>query len=208
MWRVLLLAAASSALPRPQAPESGFRPVQGARGPSLDAAPPRHTRTASFASSYGDSFASASQQIHHGAQSFGSSGNRLGEPDKTIFVRLPEEEGGQVITRPPQSAGPPQKHYRIVIIRNPTPPEIQPILPPKTEQKTVIYVLHQKPKVQQQVIETPVVKHPPQVLFVGYDEELSSDDLQKLAQGDHSGFTVTSQQNPGEVGQSEQQGYN
>ncbi|KAF2357036.1 protein of unknown function DUF243 [Trinorchestia longiramus] len=122
-------------------------------------------------------------------------GGAIGEPDKTIYVRLPQNN--KAIQSPPRSAGPPQKHYRIVIIRSPNPAPVQPILPPRTEQKTIIYVLHQKPKpAQQQVLETPVVKHPPQVLFVGYDDELTSQDLQQLAKGDHSGFSVSSQQDP------------
>lgn len=128
----------------------------------------------------------------------GGGGSYNNQPDKTIYVRLPGAgNGGGGGSLPPLSAGPPQKHYRIVIIRSPSPPPVQPILPPRTEQKTIIYVLHQKPKVaQQQVLESPVVKHPPQVLFVGYDDELSSKDLQQLAKGDHTGFSVTSQQDP------------
>lgn len=199
---VLVLAMAGCVAAWP-AKLNGFQPIQGARGPSPTPLqnPSRPARTADFASGghshFGNSISHGGASHHQGAtyqqtqqtyQTQQSTG-----PDKTIYVRLPAENVQQPA---PISAGPPQKHYRIVIIKSPTPPAVQPILPPRNEQKTIIYVLHQKPKVQQQVIETPVVKHAPQVLFVGYDDELSTDDLQKLAKGDHSGFSVTSQQDP------------
>lgn len=197
---LLLVALATVVTGLPLAfPEQGFRPVQGARGPSSSSSQigaARPTRSGSSSSSHfgGNVFDNSFDGGSSGSYNGGSS-DQLGDPDKTIYVRLPQHGGSR--QQSPKSAGPPQKHYRIVIIRSPNPPPVQPILPPRTEQKTIIYVLHQKPKAtQQQVIETPVVKHPPQVLFVGYDDELSSQDLQQLAKGDHTGFQVSSQQGP------------
>ncbi|KAA0196638.1 Cuticle Protein Tweedle [Hyalella azteca] len=214
---MVLLVGAAVAFPRPE--EGGFKPVLGARGSpyalkrrvGTPEVTPRASRdTGAVGGGFGGGFGgslgglggfggssfsggSIGGGFSHGGVSGGGSG--LGEPDKTIYVRLPQNN--KAIQTPPRAAGPPQKHYRIVIIRSPNPAPVQPILPPRTEQKTIIYVLHQKPSaVQQQVLETPVVKHPPQVLFVGYDDELTSHDLQQLAKGDHSGFSVSSQQQP------------
>jgi len=203
---VLAMAGCVAAWP---AKLNGFQPIQGARGPSPTPLqnphhhhhhnPSRPARTADFQSGGNGQYHSSQQNsisTHSTSSLIGGPSYQTQQsagPDKTIYVRLPAENVQQPA---PISAGPPQKHYRIVIIKSPTPPAVQPILPPRNEQKTIIYVLHQKPKVQQQVIETPVVKHAPQVLFVGYDDELSTDDLQKLAKGDHSGFSVTSQQDP------------
>ena len=198
----------------------GFRPVQGARGPTSGVRfdSPKNsrlnTRSASGGFGHGGGFSAGFadsldfQGSVHGGFGGGDFGGdihsggggavaaeTLGEPDKTIYVRLPQGNKGH--RTQPKSAGPPQKHYRIVIIRSPTPAPVQPVIPPRTEQKTIIYVLHQKPKVAQtEVLETPVVKHPPQVLFVGYDDELSASDLKQLAEGNHEGFSVTSQQEP------------
>jgi len=203
---VVSMACVCTAYPA-KLPIGSFQPLHGARGTPADLNRP--SRNAEFlgGNSISETYSAPSET--YSAPGAGSGFNdggfgipadlaggavSSGTPDKTIYVRLPAE---QVIQPAPISAGPPQKHYRIVIVKAPTPPVVQPVLPPRSEQKTIIYVLHQKPKIEQQVIETPVVKHAPQVLFVGYDDELSTEDLQKLAKGDHSGFTVTSQQDPG-----------
>jgi len=202
MFRLLLLLTLSLAVVSAFPAQNGFRPVQGARGPSITPIRrpigKRKIRRAPAPNAAADATSNTIQFTETSAfpqQSVAVPQRNYvvpSGPDKTIYVRLPTENTPSSL--PPISAGPPQKHYRIVILKTPTPPVRQPILPPKVQQKTIIYVLHQKPKLEQQVIETPSVKHPPQVLFVGYDDELTSEDLQKLAQGDHTGFTVTSQQ--------------
>lgn len=119
-----------------------------------------------------------------------------GGPTKTIYVNVPPYKAGP--PPPPVAAGPPRKHYKIVFIRAPPPPpQAQAILPPRTEQKTLIYVLHQRPNDQQQVVEVPHVPHDPEVYFVEYDSPPTAQDLQQLSAGNLDGFTVTSQQGGG-----------
>lgn len=114
-------------------------------------------------------------------------------PTKTIYVNVPSPEVPPPL--PPVAAGPPRKHYKIVFIRAPPPPpQTQHILPPRTEQKTLIYVLHQRPEEQQQrVVEVPHIPHDPQVYFVEYDTPPTAHDLQQLSSGNLDGFSVTAQ---------------
>ncbi|XP_063885299.1 uncharacterized protein LOC135113711 [Scylla paramamosain] len=114
-------------------------------------------------------------------------------PTKTIYVNLPPQ--GAPPPLPPVAAGPPRKHFKIVLIRAPAPPpQVQTILPPRTEHKTKIYVLHQRPQDEPpQVVEVPHVPHDPQVYFVEYDTPPTAHDLQQLSSGNLNGFTVTPQ---------------
>lgn len=92
------------------------------------------------------------------------------------------------------AAGPPRKHFKIVLIRAPAPPpQVQTILPPRTEHKTKIYVLHQRQQDEPQVVEVPHVPHDPQVYFVEYDTPPTAHDLQQLSSGNLNGFNVTPQ---------------
>lgn len=67
-----------------------------------------------------------------------------------------------------------QKHYKIVFIKAPTPPEYKPpIIPPpvQNEEKTLVYVLVKKPEEQPEVIiPTPPPTQPskPEVFFIRY----------------------------------------
>lgn len=127
------------------------------------------------------------------------SGGYGGGPTKTIYVNVPPHQPHQPL--PPVSAGPPRKHYKIVFIRAPPPPpQTQAILPPRTEQKTLIYVLHQRPDDQPQVVEVPHVPHDPEVFFVEYDTPPTAHDLQQLSSGNLDGFSVTAQQQGGGYG--------
>lgn len=166
-------------LPLPDHPPSGggFQPVHGSRGSGP-------------ASGYGAP----------PAQSYSAPRTAGSTPTKTIYVNVPHPEPPAPL--PPVAAGPPRKHYKIVFIRAPPPaPAPQPILPPRTEQKTLIYVLHQRPEVQeQQVIQVPSVKHNPEVFFVQYDNPPTAEELQQLSAGDLSGFSVSSQSSGGGYG--------
>lgn len=184
MMRLLVLVTAAClahALPFPDHPPTGggFQPVHGSRGSGP-------------ASGYG-----APPPPSPG---YGAPGPAGSTPTKTIYVNVPHPEPPKPL--PPVAAGPPRKHYKIVFIRAPPPPPApQPILPPRTEQKTVIYVLHQRPEVQeQQVIQVPSVKHNPEVFFVQYDNPPTAEELQQLSAGDLSGFTVSSQSAGGGYG--------
>ena len=156
-------------LPDPDSPVyyGGFQPVDGSRG---------------FPENSGDGYSGG-----HGGGGAVASGSG---PTKTIYVNVPRPEAQP----PPKpiAAGPPRKHYKIVFIRAPTPPPPpQPILPPRTEQKTIIYVLHQKPQQQEQnVISVPSIKHNPEVYFVQYDNPPTAEELQQLSTGDLSSFGV------------------
>ena len=127
----------------------------------------------------------------------GGGGGGAAGPTKTIFVNVPQPDPQPAPA--PIAAGPPRKHYKIVFIRAPTPaPPPQPILPPRTEQKTIIYVLHQKPEEQQQnVINVPTIKHNPEVYFVQYDNPPTAEELQQLSTGDLSTFGVSQTYSPG-----------
>lgn len=120
---------------------------------------------------------------------FGGGGGGLVDPTKTIYVNVPQEE---YPSPEPIAAGPPRKHYRIVFIRSPVPPQPQPILPPRVEQKTLIYVLHPRQTQQQSVVEVPDVKHDPQVYFIQYENEPpSAQELQDLVQNTIGGSGET-----------------
>ncbi|XP_042239024.1 glycine-rich RNA-binding protein GRP1A-like [Homarus americanus] len=179
MCAMLLVVAAahvsSTPLPDTSFEQGGFVPLIGGRGsgPSTGySAPPPP------ASGYG------APRVHGGGAG----------PTKTIYVNVPHPEPPRPL--PPIAAGPPRKHYKIVFIRAPAPrPPPQPILPPRTEQKTIIYVLHQRPLVHdQKVIQVPPTEtHDPEVFFVQYDQPPSAQELQQLSSGNLEGFTVTAQ---------------
>lgn len=78
------------------------------------------------------------------------------------------------IFRKPLYVPPPQKHYKIVFIKAPSPPApTAPIIPqfPQNEEKTLVYVLVKKPEEQPEiVIPTPAPTQPskPEVYFIRY----------------------------------------
>lgn len=176
------LLAWSSPLPEkplgPPLEHGGFTPVSGARGAGpasgyIAPAPPVYTPPIT----------------DYSAPPPGDYG---GGPTKTIYVNVPPHKPHPA--PPPVAAGPPRKHYKIVFIRAPPPPpQAQAILPPRTEQKTLIYVLHQRPEDQQQVVEVPHVPHDPEVYFVEYDTPPTAHELQQLSSGNLDGFSVTQQ---------------
>ncbi|KAJ9575387.1 hypothetical protein L9F63_025662, partial [Diploptera punctata] len=94
---------------------------------------------------------------------------------KHVYVHVPPPEPSYTQPRRPQAPlPPPQKHYKIVFIKAPTPPtptvpEIA--LPPPDEQKTLIYVLVKKPEEAPEInIPTPAPTTPskPEVYFIRY----------------------------------------
>lgn len=76
--------------------------------------------------------------------------------------------------RKPIHVAPPQKHYKIVFIKAPTPPTpTAPVIPlqPQDQEKTLIYVLVKKPEEQPEIIiPTPAPTQPakPEVYFIKY----------------------------------------
>ncbi|XP_045601686.1 uncharacterized protein [Procambarus clarkii] len=191
LMRVLLLVVAAAQVFSTPLPEKspalefgGFQPVHGSRatGPAAGyGAPP-------LSSGY------SAPPLSSGYGAPGPFGGDVGVgPVKTIYVNVPHPE--PVKSLPPIAAGPPRKHYKIVFIRAPPPqPPPQPILPPRTEQKTLIYVLHQRPQVhEQKIINLPQVQHDPEVYFVQYDNPPSAEELQQLSAGNLEGYSVAAQ---------------
>jgi hypothetical protein len=90
------------------------------------------------------------------------------------YVHVPPPEQEEI--RPVQNIpiAPAQKHYKIIFIKAPSPPQYQaPIIPvqPQNEEKTLVYVLVKKPEDQEQiVIPTPAPTQPskPEVYFIKY----------------------------------------
>ncbi|XP_068157555.1 bromodomain-containing protein 4 [Drosophila tropicalis] len=96
---------------------------------------------------------------------------------KHIYVHVPPkdfEEEDAVQPRVHHQQGPKQKHYKIVFIKAPSAPALRPPVvppPPQNEEKTLIYVLHKKPELEQDIIiPTPAPTKPskPEVYFIKY----------------------------------------
>lgn len=100
---------------------------------------------------------------------------------KHVYVHVPPPEPTYYAPKRPQAPlPPPQKHYKIVFIKAPTPPpptvpDIPAIAPP-AEQKTLIYVLVKKPDEAPQItIPTPAPTQPskPEVYFIRYKTQVT-----------------------------------
>lgn len=74
---------------------------------------------------------------------------------------------------------PPQKHYKIVFIKAPTPPApTAPVIPliPQNEEKTLVYVLVKKPEEQPEIViptQAPTQPSKPEVYFIKYKTQVS-----------------------------------
>lgn len=92
---------------------------------------------------------------------------------KHIYVHVPPPSIEQEDDQPRISNKPviPQKHYKIIFIKAPS-PSISPILPAvqSHEEKTLIYVLHKKPEIGDIIVPTPAPTQPskPEVYFIKY----------------------------------------
>ncbi|XP_045491367.1 pollen-specific leucine-rich repeat extensin-like protein 4 [Colias croceus] len=113
------------------------------------------------------------------ATSYGVPAQQYGPPQqpivhKHVYVHVPPPENELPKLQKPIYVPPPQKHYKIVFIKAPTPPTpTAPIIPvqPQNEEKTLIYVLSKKPEDQPEiVIPTPAPTQPskPEVYFIRY----------------------------------------
>lgn len=98
---------------------------------------------------------------------------------KHVYVHVPPPEPTYYAPKRPVVQPPPQKHYKIVFIKAPTPPPpTVPDIPliPQNEQKTLIYVLVKKPDEQPEItIPTPAPTTPskPEVYFIRYKTQVS-----------------------------------
>ncbi|CAK9832982.1 hypothetical protein ANTRET_LOCUS9732 [Anthophora retusa] len=101
---------------------------------------------------------------------------------KHVYVHVPPPEAPEY--KPPKyipPAAPPQKHYKIVFIKAPTPPTpTAPALPPlspQDEEKTLIYVLVKKPEEAPDVVlptQAPTQPSKPEVYFIRYKTQKES----------------------------------
>ncbi|KAG5885674.1 hypothetical protein JTB14_001956 [Gonioctena quinquepunctata] len=93
---------------------------------------------------------------------------------KHVYVHVPPPETDFPAPRKPITVAPPQKHYKIIFIKAPTPPTpTAPIIPaqPQNEEKTLVYVLVKKPEPEPEItIPTPAPTQPskPEVYFIRY----------------------------------------
>jgi hypothetical protein len=101
---------------------------------------------------------------------------------KHVYVHVPPPEAPEY--KAPKyiaPVAPPQKHYKIVFIKAPTPPTpTAPVLPPlpqPDEEKTLIYVLVKKPEEQPDVViptQPPTQPSKPEVYFIRYKTQVRS----------------------------------
>ncbi|EDS28724.1 conserved hypothetical protein [Culex quinquefasciatus] len=93
---------------------------------------------------------------------------------KHIYVHVPPPEKDDAPAPRVVQSATPQKHYKIIFIKAPTPPQPKaPIIPPppQNEEKTLVYVLHKKPEEPEEIIlPTPPPTKPskPEVYFIKY----------------------------------------
>lgn len=100
---------------------------------------------------------------------------------KHVYVHVPPPEAPEY--KPPKyqaPPAPPQKHYKIVFIKAPTPPTpTAPVLPPlpaQDEEKTLIYVLVKKPEEAPELVlptQAPTIPSKPEVYFIRYKTQVS-----------------------------------
>ncbi|XP_003695420.1 early nodulin-75-like [Apis florea] len=105
---------------------------------------------------------------------------------KHVYVHVPPPEAPEY--KPPKyipPAAPPQKHYKIVFIKAPTPPTptapALPPLPPQDEEKTLIYVLVKKPEEAPEVVlptQAPTQPSKPEVYFIRYKTQKESQNVE------------------------------
>lgn len=118
------------------------------------------------------------------SSSYGAPAPQYGPPHqapivhKHVYVHVPPPDNEYPAARKPIHVAPPQKHYKIVFIKAPTPPTpTAPVIPvqPQDEEKTLIYVLVKKPEEQPDiVIPTPAPTQPakPEVYFIRYKTQV------------------------------------
>ncbi|PZC84414.1 hypothetical protein B5X24_HaOG204988 [Helicoverpa armigera] len=132
--------------------------------------------------SYGapsQSYSAPSSSYGAPSSSYGAPAPQYGPPQqpivhKHVYVHVPPPDNDIPQPRKPIWVPPPQKHYKIVFIKAPTPPTpTAPVIPvqPQNEEKTLVYVLVKKPEEQPDiVIPTPAPTQPskPEVYFIRY----------------------------------------
>lgn len=113
-------------------------------------------------------------------QSYGPPPTQYGPPPalpvitKNVYVHLPPEEPEEIQPHPVSEVAPPQKHYKIIFIKAPSPQAPQKtVIPvqPQDEHKTLVYVLVKKPEQPEPIIipsPAPTQPSKPEVYFIKY----------------------------------------
>ncbi|XP_060810902.1 uncharacterized protein LOC106131783 [Amyelois transitella] len=126
------------------------------------------------------SYGAPSSSYSAPSSSYGAPAPQYGPPQqqpivhKHVYVHVPPPDNEYPAPRKQIYVPPPQKHYKIVFIKAPTPPTpTAPVIPvqPQNEEKTLVYVLVKKPEDQPEiVIPTPAPTQPakPEVYFIRY----------------------------------------
>lgn len=155
---LVLMAAVACAVARPEPPSSYSAPSSSYSAPSSSYSAP--------------------------SSSYGAPAPQYGPPQqapivhKHVYVHVPPPDNEYPAARKQIYVPPPQKHYKIVFIKAPTPPTpTAPIIPlqPQNEEKTLVYVLVKKPEDQPDiVIPTPAPTQPakPEVYFIRYKTQV------------------------------------
>jgi hypothetical protein len=108
-----------------------------------------------------------------GGSSFGGA-SQAAIVQKHIYVHVPPPEQEEIQAQRQIPVAPAQKHYKIIFIKAPSPPQYQaPIIPvqPQNEEKTLVYVLVKKPEEQQDIViptAAPTQPSKPEVYFIKY----------------------------------------
>ncbi|KXJ71347.1 hypothetical protein RP20_CCG020796 [Aedes albopictus] len=157
-------------------------PIRGGGGGPGGPYPPSRPEPPNGGYSYGPPALPPSISVN----SYGSATSEYGPPSqapiihKHVYVHVPPPEDEVPTTRKPITVPPPQKHYKIVFIKAPSPPsQAPPVIPPlpQNEEKTLVYVLVKKQEEQPDiVIPTPAPTPPskPEVYFIRYKTQVTS----------------------------------
>ncbi|XP_055383952.1 ESCRT-I complex subunit tsg101-like isoform X2 [Condylostylus longicornis] len=152
--------------------------------------PPPSSSSSSSSSSYQYnsiiSSTQASSYLPPSSSSSSSAGASYGPPvqapiiHKHVYVHVSPNEPEHQPARKPIVLPPPQKHYKIVFIKAPSPPiPTSPVIPivPQSEEKTLVYVLVKKPDEQPDIIIptlAPTQPSKPEVYFIRYKTQKQS----------------------------------
>lgn len=145
-----------------------------------------------------------------GDSSFGGgyAGGYSGAPlvQKHIYVHVPPPEPQEYRAPRIPAVAPPQKHYKIIFIKAPTPPTpVAPIIPlqPQNEEKTLVYVLVKKPEEQPDIViptQAPTQPSKPEVYFIKYQTQKEAGGAISggaIGGGDLSGVNLSSSSSSG-----------